>query len=105
MSLRDQGYRFVRRGAEFKWTHPAEVRASDLDCTEMSDAEFKDAALMPAAQLEADGIDVTEIEGDRAEQILRTVFDFVPRVRGEKVVALRGAAPDYWALVDGGRHA
>lgn len=40
MSLRDQGYKFVKRGNIFKWIHPDEVCDSDIDCTDMSDEEF-----------------------------------------------------------------
>lgn len=41
MTLRDQGYRFVRRGVRFDWVHPAEVQRGDLDCTDMGDDEFE----------------------------------------------------------------
>lgn len=40
MNLREQGFRFVQRGAEFKWVHPADVQPSDVDCSDMSDEEF-----------------------------------------------------------------
>lgn len=40
MTLRDQGFRFVKRGADFKWVHPADVQPSDVDCSDMSDDEF-----------------------------------------------------------------
>jgi hypothetical protein len=40
MTLRDQGFRFIKRGSEFKWAHPADVQASDVDCTDMGDDEF-----------------------------------------------------------------
>jgi len=43
MSLQKQGFRFVRRGVEFKWVHKNEVLRSDLDCTDMSDAQFEAA--------------------------------------------------------------
>ena len=35
------GMRFVMRGAAFLWVHPAEMLASDVDCSDMSDAEFE----------------------------------------------------------------
>jgi hypothetical protein len=45
MSLEQQGFRFVLRTddrgqMEVKWVHPAEVRPSDLDCTDMDDDAF-----------------------------------------------------------------
>lgn len=40
MTLRDQGFRFVKRGADFKWVHPADVQPSDVDCSDMSDDDF-----------------------------------------------------------------
>ena len=40
MTLRDQGFRFIKRGSEFKWAHHADVQASDVDCTDMGDDEF-----------------------------------------------------------------
>lgn len=45
MTLKDQGFRFVRRGSRFDWVHPAEVHAEDLDCTDMDDAEFERTVL------------------------------------------------------------
>lgn len=39
-TLAQQGFRLMQRGSAFKWLHPAEVLASDLDCTAMDDAEF-----------------------------------------------------------------
>jgi hypothetical protein len=43
MSLQDQGFRFVWRPAlrECLWSHPAEVKPGDVDCTDMSDREFE----------------------------------------------------------------
>ena len=38
-----QGFRFIRRGAEFRWTHPAEMLSTDLDCTDMTDEQFEAA--------------------------------------------------------------
>lgn len=49
MTLQQQGFRFVRRDTEFKWSHPADMLASDLDCTDMSDAEFEQAVREVAA--------------------------------------------------------
>ena len=42
MSLQKQGFRFVRRGVEFKfkWIHKNEVLTTDLDCTDMTDEQF-----------------------------------------------------------------
>ena len=45
MTLAQQGFRFVLRTNEqgrldSKWVHPAEVRPSDLDCTDMDDDTF-----------------------------------------------------------------
>jgi hypothetical protein len=37
------GYRFVRRGRDFKWVHPLLVEDGDLDCTNMGDVEFEAA--------------------------------------------------------------
>ena len=42
MTLRDQGFRFVKRGTDFKWVHPAEFQATDTDCTDMNDDEFSE---------------------------------------------------------------
>jgi hypothetical protein len=42
-NLKDDGFRFVRRGSSFGWVHPAEVQADDLDCTDMDDDEFENA--------------------------------------------------------------
>jgi len=39
--LRADGYRFVRRGVQFLWVHPLEMRAGDLDTTDMTDDEFE----------------------------------------------------------------
>jgi hypothetical protein len=36
------GMRFVRRGPnEYRWVHPLDMRDTDTDCTDMSDAEFE----------------------------------------------------------------
>lgn len=40
-TLKDNGFRFVKRGKDFKWVHPAEMRSEDIDCTDMDDAEFE----------------------------------------------------------------
>ena len=42
MTLRDQGFRFVKRGTDFKWVHPAEFQEADTDCTDMNDDEFSE---------------------------------------------------------------
>ena len=46
MNLREQGCRFTYRssrpfGEEYQWTHPAEIQAGDVDCTDMGDDEFE----------------------------------------------------------------
>ena len=41
MSLQEQGFRFVLRGANFRWLHFAETEISDVDCTDMTDAQFE----------------------------------------------------------------
>jgi hypothetical protein len=33
--------RFIRRGKDFNWVHPLEIRPGDIDCTGMDDAEFE----------------------------------------------------------------
>lgn len=48
-TLRDHGFRFIRRGHLFQWVHPADVRSADLDCTDMSDDEFECAVLATGA--------------------------------------------------------
>ena len=48
MTLRAQGFRFIKRGADFKWIHPAEVQPSDVDCSDMSDDDF--AAFVAAVE-------------------------------------------------------
>lgn len=48
MNLQEQGFRFVLRGGAGLWVHPAEMKPGDVDCTDMSDAEF-DAAYFSAA--------------------------------------------------------
>lgn len=40
MTLQEQGFRFVKRWAEFLWVHPADLAPGDTDCTDMSDDEF-----------------------------------------------------------------
>lgn len=40
-TLDEQGFRYVRRGSEFRWVHPLEVDFHDIDCTDMSDVEFE----------------------------------------------------------------
>lgn len=43
MNLQEQGFRFVWRPErrECFWCHPADVKPSDRDCTDMSDREFE----------------------------------------------------------------
>lgn len=41
MTLADEGSRFVIRDGKAEWVHPAEKRATDIDCTDMTDAEFE----------------------------------------------------------------
>lgn len=45
MTLQEQDFRFIKRGTEYKWCHPAELLTSDLDCTDMSDDEFEKVVL------------------------------------------------------------
>lgn len=40
-TLADIGFRFIRRGKDFNWVHPAEMRTLDIDCTDMSDEDFE----------------------------------------------------------------
>lgn len=41
-NLRSQGYRFVQcADGCFQWRHPLEILATDIDCTNMTDAEFE----------------------------------------------------------------
>lgn len=40
-NVQEQGFRFVQRGADFIWTHPLELQACDVDCSDMTDAEFE----------------------------------------------------------------
>jgi len=47
--LQQQGFRFVQRGATFKWVHQFELLAGDLDCTDMSDEQFEAAVREVAA--------------------------------------------------------
>jgi hypothetical protein len=39
-TLQDQGFRFTARGDKFNWRHPLDVQRGDVDCTDMTDAEF-----------------------------------------------------------------
>ncbi len=41
MTLQQQGFRFVRRGSDFRWVHPADVLSTDVDCTDMTDERFE----------------------------------------------------------------
>ena len=40
MTLQERGWRYIKRGESFRWMHPAEVVAGDVDCTELTDKEF-----------------------------------------------------------------
>ena len=40
MSLRAEGFCFVRRDKIFQWVHPTSLRETDEDCTDMTDDEF-----------------------------------------------------------------
>jgi hypothetical protein len=39
--LSKNGFRFVFRAGTYLWSHKNEVRASDIDCTDMSDDAFE----------------------------------------------------------------
>ena len=47
--LQAQDFRLIRRGVAFYWTHPAEVKADDLDCTDMDDEQFERVVMEVAA--------------------------------------------------------
>lgn len=47
-TLKDQGFRFVKRGDQFDWVHPLEMLPTDHDCTDMDDAEFEAFVLATA---------------------------------------------------------
>ena len=49
MSIKLSGFRYIRRQGVFAWQHPADVLASDLDCTDMSDKQFEVAVREVAA--------------------------------------------------------
>jgi hypothetical protein len=40
VSLFAQGWRFIFRAGLFTWHHPADIQPGDVDCTDMTDAEF-----------------------------------------------------------------
>ena len=40
-TLQAQGWRFVFRAGESRWSHPLEVQADDMDVSDMSDDEFE----------------------------------------------------------------
>ncbi len=44
--LEAEGFRFVKRGDDFNWRHPLELKDDDIDCTEMTDAEFEAAVAL-----------------------------------------------------------
>lgn len=41
MSLQDDRFRFIQRGDRFTWKHRNETELSDVDCTDMTDAQFE----------------------------------------------------------------
>ena len=43
MSVKFQGFRFIRRGTAFRWCHVAEMLSTDVDCTNMTDDQFESA--------------------------------------------------------------
>lgn len=51
------GHRYVRRGTEFVWLHPADMRDGDEDCSDMSDAEFEACVADASAVSHADVIE------------------------------------------------
>ena len=42
VSLKGAGFRFIERRGDFRWVSPAMMEAGDVDCTEMTDAEFEE---------------------------------------------------------------
>jgi hypothetical protein len=40
-TLKDQGWRFVLRAGEFRWTHPLEIQSADVDVTDLDDDAFE----------------------------------------------------------------
>ncbi len=36
-----KGFRFVARGSVLNWVHATEMKTSDVDCTDMTDAELE----------------------------------------------------------------
>lgn len=40
-SPKDSGFRYVERQGDWLWVHPAELRPTDRDCTDMTDDEFE----------------------------------------------------------------
>ena len=47
--LQAQDFRLIRRGVAFYWTHQAEVKADDLDCTDRDDEQFERVVMEVAA--------------------------------------------------------
>ena len=43
--LQADGFRFVGRGGEFRWVHKLETLPDDLDCTDMTDAQFAECVV------------------------------------------------------------
>ena len=39
-TLQTQGFRFIKRGRDFRWCHPLDAMPGDVDCTDMDDDEF-----------------------------------------------------------------
>ena len=40
MTLQERGFRYIKRGESFRWMHPSEIVAGDVDCTELTDEQF-----------------------------------------------------------------
>jgi len=36
-----QGFRFIQRAGKFTWVHQSDLRAGDVDCTDMDDDAFE----------------------------------------------------------------
>lgn len=41
MTLKQEGFRYVRRMGKYMWVHPLELRRGDVDCTDMNDTAFE----------------------------------------------------------------
>lgn len=55
MSLQDEGFRFICRDGAWSWTHPAEIRSTDIDATDLNDAEFNELYLYMLKRLGHNG--------------------------------------------------